>query len=413
MIEVLTDNHFDKLLDLFDEVETEIKIISPFLTMSMAEKLCNIVNGSNIKCTFITRFYLEDMVAKANSIDALELLLNSGITVYAVKKLHTKLYLFDYETAILGSANFTNGGFKSNIELSLLLSEEQQVIAELHAYFDDMVERVKTAGNGLITHTVLTDAKKAYLTLLSAKKQAMKTISTYIYGVALQQWDELKETSDITEELAKCRGESDLVTNLFKSTEQVTQIKYPFNIWLKFAGESDDRYAADEIYEVIDVQEQGKTLFLSNYPFKVHSVKDDDEIYFAALSTDKRGKNQPVIVGRGHLLGFSDGNEVTDAMIEQYSWMVRYPYYCVIKDCEIINAPIKEGIPLDTVWDELGSDTYMSSFSRGEDYRAVSIKHHQKAHMRLSGNAKQYIDKQLDILKVKYGVNVYQSDRVD
>ena len=48
--------------------------------------------------------------------------------------------------------------------------------------------------------------------------------------------------------------------------------------------------------------------YLSNYPFKVHSVKDNDEIYFAALTTDVKGKNQPVIVGRGHLVGFTEEN---------------------------------------------------------------------------------------------------------
>lgn len=50
--------------------------------------------------------------------------------------------------------------------------------------------------------------------------------------------------------------------------------------------------------------------YLSNYPFKVHSVKDNDEIYFAALTTDVKGKNQPVIVGRGHLVGFTEENYV-------------------------------------------------------------------------------------------------------
>ena len=67
MIEVLTSNHFDKLLDLFDGTKKEIKIISPFLTMSMAEKLCDTVTENNISCIFITRFYLEDVIAKANS----------------------------------------------------------------------------------------------------------------------------------------------------------------------------------------------------------------------------------------------------------------------------------------------------------------------------------------------------------
>ena len=106
---------------------------------------------------------------------------------------------------------------------------------------------------------------------------------------------------------------------------------------------------------------------------------------------------------------FSDNNFVTESMTQQYPWMERYPWYCVIKDCEIIKAPIKEGIPMDFIWDALGSDTYMASFGRNEAFQSVSIKHHQKAHMRLSGNAKQFIDKKLDDLKGKYGVTTYQS----
>lgn len=409
MIELLTDNHFDRILDLFDGVKREIKIISPFLTLSMAEKLCSTVKATDSTCTFITRLYLEDMIAKANSIDALELLINSGITVYAVKKLHTKLYLFDHDNAILGSANFTNGGFKSNIELSLLLSKEEPILAELHTYFDDMVSKIKSVGSGLVTSDIIKDARDAYARLLPDKKRPMKTISTQMYGAALDKWSELNRTEDILQELEKCSKESDLVCSLFKATEVVTQIKYPYNIWLKFDGESDNRLAADSLFTVTSVSESGKTLYLSNYPFKVHSIKEDDEIYFAALSADKRGKNQPVIIGRGHLAAFSDSNHVSDAMVQQYSWMERYPWYCVIKDCEIINAPIKEGIPLDSVWDALGSDTYIASFGRKESIQDVSIKHHQKAHMRLSGNAKQYIDKKLNELKMAYGIVTYQS----
>ena len=67
MIEVLTDNHYEKMLDLFDDAKQNLKIISPFISKSIAEKLCESVRNSSVKCTFITRFYLEDMLNKANS----------------------------------------------------------------------------------------------------------------------------------------------------------------------------------------------------------------------------------------------------------------------------------------------------------------------------------------------------------
>lgn len=147
-MEVLTNNHFEKILDLFDGVKHSIKIISPFISESMAKKLCDVVKNGNIDCTFITRFYLEDMFAKANSIDAIQMMMDAGIDVYALKGLHSKLYLFDDTYGVLGSANFTAGGFKSNIELSLLLNNDDGILKELHSYFDDLLNKIKQSKEG-------------------------------------------------------------------------------------------------------------------------------------------------------------------------------------------------------------------------------------------------------------------------
>ena len=54
MIEILTDNHYDKIMDVFEATQKKIKIVSPFLSMNMAKKLCDIVNNHNVECTFIS-----------------------------------------------------------------------------------------------------------------------------------------------------------------------------------------------------------------------------------------------------------------------------------------------------------------------------------------------------------------------
>ena len=154
----------------------------------------------------------------------------------------------------------------------------------------------------------------------------------------------------------------------------------------------------------------GKKIYLTNYPFKVASVKEDDEVYLAALTTDSKGKNQPVIVGRGYLKAFESTNVVRDDWIEQHDWMERYPWYVIIKECRVLNTPIKDGVAMDVIWDELGSDIYISSFGKNETFAQVSKKHHQKAHIRLSDNAKQFIDKKLDDLEVKYGTTSFTSE---
>ena len=414
MIELLTNNHLDKMLDLFDGAEHKISIISPFLTLSMAEKLCEVKEKKNLTCTFITRIYLEDLLAKANSLDALELMLDKGITVYAVKRLHTKLYLFDDTNAVMGSANFTTSGLRRNIELSFLLSSEPSVSDKLQEYFDEMTAAVQQSGEGTVTKKMLADIRKRYTEAFAEKKRTDSTKRTYytMYGATLNKLDALKLSKPIgqREELAECANETDPVYDLFKPLDRAEQIKYPYTIWLKFDGNGNDRIAGGGAFPMTSVEINGKNAYLSNYPFKVHSVKDGDEVYLAAISTDSHGKNQPMIVGRGHLAGFTEENQATEAMVQKYSWMSRYPWYCVITDCEVLDTAVSNGVPMDSVWDKLGSDTYIASFGRNEDIAAVARKHHKKAHIRLSGNAKVYIDKELDVLKNKYGTVEYRSE---
>lgn len=327
MLELLTNNHFDRILDLFDSVQQKIQIISPFLTISMAEKLCETKKQRNISCDFITRFYIEDMLNKANSMDAIELLMDNGINVYAVKRLHTKLYLFDDTHAIMGSANFTNGGFKSNIELSLLVSDETMLIDELHEYFDNMLSAIQQSDEGRITKEMLATARNIYAKSFDSKTHNKNSIirNVKMFGAALNSTDNLDDTDAALQELNNCTGENDMVCDLFKETEKYGQIKYPYTIWLKFNGDGSNRLAEDQKFPIDTVAINDKTVYLSNYPYKVHSVKEDDVVYIAAVSTDTQKKNQPIIVGRGRLAAFSKDNYASDSMIQQNPWMAHYP----------------------------------------------------------------------------------------
>lgn len=407
MIEILTDNHYDKIMDVFEATQKKIKIVSPFLSMNMAKKLCDIVNNHNVECTFITRFYLEDMFAKANSIDAIELMMNSGIQVYALKSLHTKLYLFDDNVGVVGSANFTSGGFVSNFELSLMAVEEIALLSDLHAYYDDMIEKLKNSDEGIITSEILADARVKYKSLLDNKKAGNGTTSIYMYGAELDK----KKLDSVDKKLVEVKssvGDKDIMQEVFR--ENVEEIKYDYTIWLKFDGEGSDRLNPHEKFPMVDVLLDGKKLYIENYPYKVGAIKDGDEVYLAAITTDTKGKNQPVIVGRGTMRGFNEKNYVQPLWIQKHDWMERYPYYCVLQEAKVLNTGVANGIPLSAIWDELGSNTYAASFGRNETLVEVARKHYQKAHMRLSGNAKNYIDTKLAELEDKYGVIEYLSE---
>lgn len=408
MIQVLSNDHYDVIFDLFDSSEQSIEIVSPFLSLSMADKLCSIVSRQGLSCSFITRLYIQDMLSKANNLDALALMLDASIQVYAVKGLHTKLYLFDRTSAVLGSANFTTSGLKTNLELSLLFRKEPDVLGELNSYYDGLLNQIK--GEGAVTRDMLSEARENYSEAWAATKGKGSTLSGKMYGADLGSKTKFDSTASIMKELDTCKRDTDIIFDCFRETEIVEQIKFDHTIWLKFNGEADARLASDDPYEMVQVPLNGHMVYVENYPFKVSSIKDGDEVYLAGLTTDRKGKNQPVIMGRGRMRGFSASNHVLDSWLADYPWMSRFPWFCILDECEVLNAKAADGIPMDSVWEALGSDTYLASFGRNETAAEVSRKHYQKAHIRLSGNAKMYIDKQFDTLAQKYGVNRYVSE---
>lgn len=405
MIEMLTDNHFERIMGLFDRATKSIKIISPFLTESMAEKLCN-AKARGIDCSFITRLYVQDLAHKANTADGLERMIDSGIAVYAVKGLHTKLYLFDDTEAIVGSANFTYSGLNVNLELSLLLSEEER-IADLNGYFSKLHEQIVASGDGIISPEMLKESRELCEHLYKGNKSvSITTRSIKMYGADLG-----KNPINAEKELKSCEGESDPIFDMMRENEVIEQINYDHSIWLKFDGEAESRIGGDQEFPLVRVELNGKKVYVQNYPKRPRMVKDGDEVYLAAITTDKAGKNQPVIVGRGYLRGFKDTNRVDESWEEENTWMDRYPWFCVMDDCEILDTSVENGIPLDSVCMALGSDTYLVSFGRKEDIPTVARKHYQKAHLRLSGNAKAFIDKRFDELKKQYGVKTITSEK--
>ena len=106
MIEIITNEHQEVITSLFDTAKEEIKIISPFLSIKTA-KLLSEAAKKGLTCSFITRFYLQDFLDRSNTLDGLQIMLDAGVKLYALIGLHTKLYIFDSDDAIVGSANFT------------------------------------------------------------------------------------------------------------------------------------------------------------------------------------------------------------------------------------------------------------------------------------------------------------------
>lgn len=129
------DNNWD---EHFDREITGIhclRIISPFISDSMAKRLLSKWKTADIK--LITRYNLNDFRARASSTKALRRLVEHGVEIKGIEGLHSKVYVFDSKCAIITSANFTNGGFFNNKEFGVITHNNIWVQESL-SYFDSL-----------------------------------------------------------------------------------------------------------------------------------------------------------------------------------------------------------------------------------------------------------------------------------
>jgi hypothetical protein len=288
-----------------------------------------------------------------------------------------------------------------------MVVNEDELVKSLQDYCNKMIGQLENCPEGLITVEMIANARKRYQSLLDGKKDgSSRTLSLHMYGAEIEK--KKFSTADMLIAEVQSGVGNDIMQTVFSDRKE--EIKLDHTVWLKFDGEGDDRIDPHEIFPMVRVNLDDKNVYIQNYPFGVSSIHDGDEVYLAAITTDTKGKNQPVIVGRGTFRGFTGENIVQEEWRKQTEWMERFPYYCITDNVRIINAGVSCGVPLSNLWDALGSDTYMASYGRNETYLEVSAKHYQKAHIRISGNAKMYLDKKLDELEKQYGLIKYDSE---
>jgi hypothetical protein len=112
-------------------------IISPFIKTGA---LARLLAGRPRIVSVITRFNLSDFAEGVSDIAALRRLLKCGATVRGVRNLHSKMYLFGSERAIVTSANLTEAALDRNQEFGLV-SGERKIVAARQRYFDDLWRR--------------------------------------------------------------------------------------------------------------------------------------------------------------------------------------------------------------------------------------------------------------------------------
>ncbi len=421
MIEIVTEEHSKLIKSLFTKTNDSIRIISPFLSKDTAVLFCDAAR-KGVDCSFVTRFYLQDFVDGSNSIEGIQMMIDSSVKVYALIALHTKLYLFGKSDAIVGSANFTNGGLLRNVELSLHFNNEEHVLKELEDYFEEIRSKIELDPDGRITQEMLDDMKDRYTKQKEKKKQPGDTNYTvFMRGAALDR--KAKSVKDNTgDAIAEIKNhiderKDDVVFIALGGSRDDISYKTPQNIILKFSASAKKRADGNKPMDMHSFIDGGKSVYISNFSEarknSAKSVEDGDETFFCVHSYDKNGKESPLIVGKGFFRKYNSNNDARKKdWITQFKWLTEYPIYCVISEAKVINAPVNCGIPLREMIDALGYKTYLHTRDNPEKYpkEKVAKAHGQQAMLALTPEAKDYLDKRLEELGKQYGWVNYKSE---
>lgn len=191
-MEVLINNLEQELFNKLQMCKEKIIIVSPFLSLKVAEKLVNIVKDNNIDCKVITRFERKSFIEKASSLDALKLLIENNVKIFALKDLHSKVYIIDNKRCFVGSANFTNKGLNINHEL-LLYFENNDEVDKVNFYANELITRIENLGNWLITIPQIKVEQEIIETYKESQKDTEKI--SYTWGSELKSEKIVDENS--------------------------------------------------------------------------------------------------------------------------------------------------------------------------------------------------------------------------
>ncbi len=141
------------LINALERVQRDLFCISPFLTDDVVQEsekiLSSLIFHKATPLTFrvLTRFRIEDFLAGASQLEALERLEdclnrhdNWRIAIRACDQVHAKVWVFDDQLAFVGSGNATYSGLNHNLEYGVEIADTR-FIEQVVAYWSTIWEQ--------------------------------------------------------------------------------------------------------------------------------------------------------------------------------------------------------------------------------------------------------------------------------
>jgi HKD family nuclease len=400
-IQIISSGFGERFYKLLEDCKEQINIISPFIGRNTAISLAESLEISQgLECNIITRFYREDFIQRASNIEGLERLLHAGANIYALQNLHSKLYIFDDQSVITGSANFTFNGFYKNHEFGMYMEREPAFTQECSNYFSVLLNKIKNSGEWLVTQKMI-DREKANINKSLPGRKGKRKDPTLVeynnikWGAILE---DVTSSTEINHQFA-AGTHSDFIEDTLND-EVLQRERRNTGIWIKFEGNGDDRVPNDQIYldrKRTHYEHLNRTFFRR----KPSGVKEGQIIFMAVVSYDHYGNGTPMIIGYAETSGFVPKNVIgpDDRFYKQTAG--RYPYYVELQKGQYLNAPIKNGVSLIDLCRDLGEDLYPN---RKQHPSEILSTHYQKSHIQITEKAKEYLIDKLEEHFRKYGV---------
>ncbi|OXS60814.1 phospholipase D-like protein [Bacillus sp. V-88] len=399
-ISFLNKNFGSTFFSLLESTKKQIRIISPFIGYKTAVSLVKFIEESEVEldCVLITRFDREDFIKGVSSITGLEYLKKAGVKMYALQGLHTKLYIFDNKSVIMGSANFTFNGFYKNHEFGIFMEEEPLFSGECNTYFEGLLNDIQSDNDWEITLDRITKEKVFCDDAVTGRASSQKKPRKNAFPVELQP-NQVKFGAklDLNENPpSDIKAEKDILEEVLKVEDESQVRERNTGIWLKFEGNSENRIPNHLTYFERRKKEHRYRTFFPKAP---SGIKDGQLLFMTMVSTDKEDNGTPIIVGYAITSGYKESNVEND-LTSTISDRKRYPYYVELKSGKFLNAPIKNGITLRELARELQTDLYPTPKA---DFNEIIYTHRQKSHLQVTERAHDYIMIRLDTLFKEHG----------
>ena len=366
MIRLITSNTKDDILYLLENVQNSFNMVCPFIGINTSKLLADLMTKKKIKATIITKFSRNDFFSRASSIEGLKILEEAGCELKAVKRLHTKLYVFDANAIILGSSNFTDGGLISNLELNILVQDEKNIINHGIAYFNEINISIE---------------KEYFIT----KEMILEEIS-FLNSLDESKKPKFPESADFGKEMIP-KKRIDEIEELL-SPKQLVKIANT-SAWIKFEGYSDHRRAKNDVS--LDIVLNEDNCYRTHFPSKPTGYNNGDLIFIARNSWDKNGNKTPIIYGYGITRKFNRHNVMSKEQQEEKENFKRWPYFIYVENFRFINTKLLDGISLLDMLKEVGYNSYPGSSRRKSSFEELKKIHGQKDKLRITDDAKEYL----------------------